>query len=206
MRRFIVGLAATALMVTGARQVSAEPAQWGVPVQWKVEDAGNGHYYEWREVPHLSVTWPEAFALAEASTFLGIQGHLATVTSEPETEFLRATLPLPPTDPAIEFWLGGYQDLFAPDSEEPAGGWRWVTGEDWSYANWWAGEPNNAGGMENFLQTAGGSRGLLRWNDATEIGSRGYIVEYVPEPSTLALLSIGALAVLAYAWRRRRAA
>ena len=37
-------------------------------------------------------------------------------------------------------WLGGLQP---PGSPEPGGGWRWVTGEAFSYSNWHPLQPNN---------------------------------------------------------------
>ena len=49
------------------------------------------------------------------------------------------------------YWLGGFQDLTSPNYSEPSGGWTWVTGEPWSYTNWFPGEPNNTGGGEDYL-------------------------------------------------------
>ena len=61
-------------------------------------------------------------------------------------------------------------------SIQPDGGWRWVTGDPWSYSNWNAGEPNNAtGGHEDCLTLAANGR----WNDTRgAAGVTGYLVEY----------------------------
>ena len=56
--------AATILPLAGAE---AAPIQFG------------NSYYEF--VPDESITWSEASAAASGSTFMGVNGHLATVTS-----------------------------------------------------------------------------------------------------------------------------
>ena len=33
-------------------------------------------------------------------------------------------------------------------STEPDGGWQWVTGEPWSYTDWFSGEPDDIAGTE----------------------------------------------------------
>jgi hypothetical protein len=92
----------------------------------------NGHYYL---IVEQETTWQQARLLAESMVFMGVQGHLATITSEAENTFVTTQL----SDTAGA-WLGGAQPL---GSEEPAGGWRWITGELWVYTNWDEGEPSN---------------------------------------------------------------
>lgn len=132
------------------------------PTQWKISEGGNGHWYR------LNVggpfTWTAARALAEARG-----GYLGTVTSAAEDRFIRDLIRVPAAfDLFVGPWLGGYQDVTAPDYSEPAGGWRWVTGEPW-YAGWTGVEPNG-GPLENLLHIAGTAPNFndLNWNDFYE--------------------------------------
>jgi hypothetical protein len=93
---------------------------------------GNGHYYL---IVDQEATWEQARLLAESMEFMGLQGHLATITSEDENTFVTTQL-----GDTAGAWLGGEQP---PGSAEPAGGWRWITGEPWVYTNWDEGEPND---------------------------------------------------------------
>ena len=106
-------------------------------VQWRVEDGGNGHWYQLESEP---LDWPVA---QQRATSMG--GHLVTLTSQAESNFVRQALSLQTS----YFWIGGRQAIGAC---EPACGWGWVTGEPWDYTNWNPGEPNNAGGNENWLE------------------------------------------------------
>jgi hypothetical protein len=120
-------------------------------VQWRVEDGGNGHWY-WSD--RVSRTWSNAENAAQLQN-----AHLATSTSSAENEFLRTVIAQFNLDRP---WIGGFQDTSSPDFTEPAGGWRWVTGETWNYTRWASIEPNNQGGAENWLHF-GDNSGL--WND-----------------------------------------
>jgi hypothetical protein len=85
--------------------------------------------------------------------------------------------------------LGGYQyDKLL----EPAGHWRWVTGEPWSYTNWNKGEPNNYLNVEDYLMMWN----YNKWNDGVTQGG-GYIIEWntnpVPLPGAVWLLGSGLL-------------
>ena len=84
-------------------------------MQWRVEDGGNGHWY--RRVDH-ALAWQAAKLESEA-----LGGHLVTVTSSAEWQFLKSTLPV------AECWAGASQAPSNPGYAEPAGGWVWVTGE-----------------------------------------------------------------------------
>jgi len=124
-------------------------------VQWRVQDGGNGHWY--------AVTndrYTDFWVAQDSAEQLG--GHLVTITSQAENLFV-ADLSL--GNPI----LGGYQSLTAPDYSEPLGGWRWVTGEDWLFEGWRAGEPNNANiNGENVLTwwRFEGQVTSAEWNDA----------------------------------------
>ena len=140
------------------------------PVQWRVEDGGNGHWYAlWND----NGTWLQAKAAAEARG-----GHLATVTSAQENSFLWSTLASSPF-PCFAM-LGGYQDTSAPDYSEPAGGWRWVTGEPFSYTAWYAIEPNDGAGNgpENHISFREFDCGA-QWNDIPDdVWNHTYFVEW----------------------------
>ena len=163
-----------------------------VPIQWTVAEGGNGHWYE---VVSNGMNWTSAKAYAETRG-----GYLATVTSAEEHDFIvNNVVPDPILGWGGGLKLGGYQDTSSPSYSEPGGGWSWVTGEAWSYTNWTSGEPNNAGGAENFLTMHPVATGSSEysWNDNSSGYDFPFIIETVPEPSTALLVGIGlsALAV-----------
>ena len=74
--------------------------------------------------------WPAAKAQAEA-----MGGHLATITSKEEQDWIAATFRLPKDAPYTVYALGGWR----PAEDAP---WQWVTGEPFVFTAWNAGEPN----------------------------------------------------------------
>jgi len=102
------------------------------PVEWPVSEGGNGHYYQ---LDPSFRTWTEANSFANSEVWIGLNGHLVTITSVEESDWIFATI-----GPPAGFWTGGFQP---PDAPEPDGDWRWVTGEPWAYTNWAASEPND---------------------------------------------------------------
>src|SRR4026209_655046 len=100
--------AAVAVLSASALTTEAVPVAFG------------GHYYEVVSSP--GIDWLSAEAAAEALTFLGAQGHLATITSLEEDQFLDA-LRWSTTD----LLVGGFQ---SPGGTLGVGdNWMWVTGE-----------------------------------------------------------------------------
>src|SRR5277367_2203730 len=89
-------------------------------------DAENGHYYQY--VSDAAITWQEADSLASASTYLALQGYLATVTSTDEFNFINdvvfSAANFPSGIPA-NVYVGG------SDGSSP-GTWIWVTGPEGS--------------------------------------------------------------------------
>jgi len=153
------------------------------PVQWSVADGGNDHWYD---VIDATLTWEEAADAAAALLHEGMTGHLATVTSQAENDFLAANFPSiagDPVDPGP--WIGGFQPAGSP---EPNGNWHWITGEPFSYTNWDVNEPSNAywGGPHGDIPMGSSEErlefhGNPRWNDLPAAAvDFGYVVEYAP--------------------------
>lgn len=160
------------------------------PIQWKSSEGGNNNWYD---VYFKTLRWDVAKIKAEEHYYNGIQGHLATITSLEEQNWLWSELPY------CKKWLGGYQ---ADNTNEPDKGWAWITGEKWEYTNWKAGEPNDNFGEEDWLVFSGICTGV--WNDQMFDGCNkitGYFVEYesepVPEPTGFLLLFTGLACIAA---------
>jgi hypothetical protein len=143
-----------------------------------VLNPATGHYYLAVFVPE-GLAWNQAQTAAEASSYEGTTGHLATITSADESEFVVESFPqavasAPNHNP---YWLGGFQPVGAT---EPAEGWQWVTEEPFDYQNWAPGEPNNASAPEQCLHFTHDGASLGQWNDqpCDDVTTRGYVVEY----------------------------
>jgi PKD repeat protein len=139
------------------------------PVQY----SGNGHYYEAIYVPS-DISWENAKTAAELLSYSGVNGHLATITSLDENEFIVKNIN------GYNCWLGGIQQA---GNLDPAAGWQWVTGEQWDYTNWAGGEPNDNYGGERGVLPYGSPENALEfggyWNDyPSVVPVDGYIVEY----------------------------
>jgi hypothetical protein len=115
-KRLIESILCTSLICFGVVNSNA------APVQWKVEDGGNDHWYEAFVSPSW-ILWSDA---ATAANQFG--GYLATITSAEENDFVyqlieneaywtdAQSIPGDLDGP----WLGGYKL-----SNE----WHWVSGE-----------------------------------------------------------------------------
>jgi hypothetical protein len=165
---------------------------FGAPVLF----AGNGHYYD---LITTGANFATARANALASTFMGQQGYLATITSGAENTFVHSLL-------NGQTWAGGSDSVVE-------GQWRWLDGPEAgvlfsngnvavTYANWNGGEPNNSGG-EHFLILGQFGNTAATWNDGPGGSTLAYLIEYnapstIPEPSTVGLVgsALAALAVL----------
>ncbi len=207
MRRLLASLVAMVVMFVGGEANAAA-------VQWSVSAGGNGHYYE-------AICVPGGIARTDAdSAATAMGGYLATIVSAQENSFVYSLV----DDDRFWVvgcsygsvyniagpWLGAYQDTSAPDYSEPAGGWRWLNGEPFVYTNWYPSEPDDdfGGGQDSVLFYGRGTTVKDRtpmWDDEYHRQSvtRGYVVEFVPEPSTLVLFGIGAASLIGFGWRRR---
>ena len=138
-------------------------------VEWTIANGGNGHWYQFVST---RLTWDAARA---DSVRRG--GYLATVTSEAEANFL-ISLPLE-NDP----WLGGYQDIRDRSYTEPVGGWKWISGEPWSYYGWAPNEPDNGriwgAGREQYMGLSlDPPKTLGMFFDTMGTNQKTYIIEY----------------------------
>ena len=136
----------------------------GDAVQWRVQDGGNGHWYEGVAVA-ADISWDTAKVACE-----GQGGHLATLTSPAEDDFVWAlsrqsgywvVVNGPGWSGAKGPWLGLHQ---APGSPT-ASGWSWVTGEPFTWAHPSFVPNDGCTSDENALNYIGPIRGSREWND-----------------------------------------
>lgn len=145
----------------------------------------NNHVYQY---VGDSLTWYAARDAAAASTYQGIHGYLATITSDAENQFIKDRL-------SGDAWLGASDD----DQYMGEGTWSWTGGPEagtnfyngrgnfggaavgGNYANWAPGEPNQFGNedcMETYISSG-------TWNDLPcNMTIGGYVVEYGDSEST----------------------
>lgn len=142
-----------------------------------------GHYY--RYIPQEGINWNAARSAAASSTYFGLQGYLATLSSFEEAA-------LAGEQASGTGWIGG------TDAEEE-GTWKWVTGPEagqtfWigdfsgstpNFAFWNSGEPNNVNNEDYAHITFPGIGAPGSWNDLSPTGepsgpyrALGYVVEY----------------------------
>ncbi|MDR9382315.1 MAG: lectin-like protein, partial [Natronomonas sp.] len=146
------------------------PIRFTLDANQKQVTAYDGHYYEFVSD---SVSWKTAKRDAENRSHLGLQGYLATLTSQEEDDEIHSQF-------SGEAWIGA-------SDENKDENWRWVTGlengtlfwkglEDGSeqngeYAGWNSGEPNGGEYYAEINKFDG-------WNDVLNGNKQGYLVEY----------------------------
>jgi hypothetical protein len=160
----------------------------------------NGHQYYLLSAS----TWTDAEAFAGT-----LGGHLATVRSLAENDWILTTFGALVPDSHTQLWIG-LHDPVGNDGTgaEHAANFIWSSGELVTSRNWGPGEPNNANGSEYYTQLLVVPNNALLpgdWNDTDNTDWPTWqdcgVVEVIPEPITLSLLAFGGLAMM----RRRQA-
>ncbi len=157
--------AAESESVSESKTVSESVSGKGVAGERYTADF-NGHTYEFIDE---DTTWEEA-----RNACIRHGGHLATVTSAMEQEYLEKMF-ININGNERGPWFGSYSEgAYGGDKND----WSWVTGEKWNYTNWAEGEPSNAEGTEWFTHFWTD----MKWNDIsnedTRSSQKGYICEY----------------------------
>src|SRR5262245_44484024 len=83
-----------------------------------------GHYY--KVVLESGLLWEEAKTRAQESTFNGVHGYLATITSLEEDQLIEDLRLQASPGGYNSLWVGGYQ---LPTATSMYDGWYWVNGE-----------------------------------------------------------------------------
>lgn len=134
----------------------------------------NGHTYKMFDD---GISWARA---KEACEQMG--GHLVTITSQQEQDFIESIIPSGVT----YYWIG-------LTDEASEGDFRWVTGEPLSYNNWLIGQPDNYDNSEHYvtipsmdLEYSDWVSYFGQWNDSPDFGNEihsdtGYICEWEEE-------------------------
>ncbi|WP_116132367.1 lectin-like protein [Tropicimonas sp. IMCC34043] len=196
MKIALVGSILAAAVLAGS-SVSA------IPVQWTVEEGGNGHWYDF--VPSWG-SYSTALNAAAASEYDGMSGYLVTITSAEENAFVRGIAKFYGSSPTV---------YIAASDSASEGNWSWQAGpeegENLSYTNW---------SRRGLASWPGANYALMDrssgWFSGDSTYGATYVIEYstndmpaVPLPAT-GMLMFGGLGVAFVAERlmrrRRRAA
>ena len=129
----------------------------------------NGHYYEVRED---QLSWQNAVSASNSSTYLGVSGHLVTVTSLAEYRYVEKMTPL-------TIWLG------ASDLGSAKLNYTWAVGPEIGqtvnslFSAWTQGQPDNNANSEDCLQVyAPFNNKTNSWNDANCATPNSFVIEY----------------------------
>jgi len=186
-----------------------------MPIKAFTGPDGITHYYEAVYLPSGNLNWFQAAYLAQDAG-----GYLASITSKEENAFVFNLVSdkkyfwfFPPYDgrqPAdhheigIGPFLGGYQPEGSP---EPAGGWKWLSGDKWDYTNWAVDlndgvidkdprddtQPNDSGGSQRVMGFGEMNKPVPTWGDYMDgVGDYGitrkpgscygFVIEYEKRP------------------------
>lgn len=159
--------------------------------------AANGHEYQLVSQQQTIYTWEDADFYR--SEFLGIDWHLATITSQEEQDWLVENIL---SGNSGEYWIGGLE--YPPIN--PENSWLWVTEEVWDFTAWGNGEPNDKINIANYQYAACNSNGYWFVGGIRNID--GFIAEKdsapVPEPASMLLFGIGIIGFVGTKLRRKK--
>ncbi|MEN1680844.1 MAG: lectin-like protein [Planctomycetota bacterium] len=158
------------------------------PVEWEASEGGNGHFYQ-LVVQDEPLTWHEAAQDAMSRYYRGKPGHLATMTSPAEDQFVVQNLLAEVHTRGVWF---GLTDVLRE------GHFRWVTGEPYEYTNWanWPNQqPDNFheadwhGGEDYGMYTRLTDDRPWAWNDLSIDSMHekisAYLIEFEPPVDAL---------------------
>jgi hypothetical protein len=133
------------------------------PPTCAILESFGGHYYQ--VFPGRS-TQPQAKLAASQMTYNGLQGHLVTITSQAEQDFVTELT----KNYGTRFWIDGERNgtsvlRFFQGPEK---------GTAVIHTYWEPGQPNNSGGNQNCIEFSE----YGKWNDWACDNDRGFIVEY----------------------------
>lgn len=123
-----------------------------------------GHRYQF--ISAKGLTYSEAKAKAES-----MGGHLATVTSKEENDFMVKTFFRYFATLHQQVWLGAMREKPGPE------GWAWCTGEPFTYKAWVPGDESSNIVGPALAYISDGS--TLRWNDFEALENRGLVDKYI---------------------------
>ncbi len=112
-----------AKMAVAAVSLGVSQLASGQAVQWRVEDGGNGHWYEGRLLSETSfISWGYARERARA-----VGGDLAVLNTLRESEWVFDNVASNTALWSLSMgpWIGAIQ---SPGASEPSGGWQWIDG------------------------------------------------------------------------------
>ena len=163
--RFINALVACSVIAITSSSVLAQ----STAVQWTTASGGNGHWYRFNPT---HVNWAVARSAA-----IAVGGDLACIGSQSENTFVRYLIP-----------TGDAGYLGAIRTSIGSTGWQWVSGDEWNYTNWNAGEPNGATvGEVVWIESDSGG-----WNDHAQANSiQGSIIEWSADCNSDGIVDYG---------------
>ena len=128
--------------------------------QWRVEDGGNGHWYQLQIEDRPTSGWIASRSLASQQG-----GHLATFSTEAEWAFVTDILLSQPESSLA--YLGATQSDECSSGCPSNATWHWIDDTEWNDADWYPwypGEPTGQVAIGRLQSFNGGTQ----WDDTTD--------------------------------------